>query len=78
MRPLDIPPGYAVRHTDDRLANSKGEPIAPLRRARFRWVAEWKMRRINAPVVPSYRYEVVREGGWWVVVAMQNVLIEHR
>jgi hypothetical protein len=40
---------------------------------RFKWWAEREARRYNGHVIfPSYRYEVVREGKRWAVVAFQN------
>lgn len=77
MTPRPIPPGYALRHTDARLTYASGKRIPPIARSRFRWVARWKMSRARKPIVPSYRFEVVREKGRWVVVVMQNVLIEY-
>jgi len=40
----------------------------------FRGRAERRAARLNAQrIIPSYRYEVVREGRRWAVVAMQNI-----
>jgi hypothetical protein len=48
--------------------------VPPDLRTRFRGRAQRRADRLNAKrVFPSYRYEVVREGGRFLVVAMQNV-----
>lgn len=72
-------PGYAVRLTDERVKDDLGDPLPPLRGAKFYWVARWKMGRLPRPIVPSYRYELVRseDGRRWEVVAMQNRLLPY-
>jgi hypothetical protein len=41
---------------------------------RFRWRAEsWASKGNAGRIIPSFRYEVVREGRRWAVIAMQNV-----
>lgn len=48
--------------------------VPPELRTRFRGRAERRADRLNSQrVFPSYRYEVVREGGRYLVVAMQNI-----
>jgi hypothetical protein len=51
-----------------------GEPVL---RTRFRWRARRELRRYEEARAgfPSYRWEVVREGGRYLVVAMQNVAV---
>lgn len=42
--------------------------------SRFRWRAQRYADRGNrVRIIPSYRFEVVREDGRWAVVAFQNV-----
>jgi hypothetical protein len=60
--------GIETIETDERLA------IDPAFTTRFRGRAERKAAKLNSiRVFPSYRYEVVRERGRYLVVAMQNI-----
>lgn len=68
-----IPPGYEIEETQLRL-----EPSGDFR-TRFRRRAERRCARGNAArLAPSYRYEVIREDGRWVVASFQNVLRKKR
>ncbi len=61
--------GYLVFKTHERVGDGKPDLVT-----RFHWRAVARCARLNDQrVVPFYRYEVVREGGRWAVVAMQNV-----
>lgn len=45
----------------------------PILRTRSYGKAARKRDRLNAQrIIPSYRYEVVKDGGRWAVVAFQN------
>lgn len=60
---------YEVAKTDARVAG-----IAPDLRTRFRGRADRRAAKLNARRrVPFYRWEVARERGRWVVVALQNI-----
>lgn len=60
---------YGVRETDSRVRN-----IAPDLCTRFRRRAERRARKLNeARIFPSYRWEVVKAGDRFFVVAFQNV-----
>ena len=55
--------------TNERVAAIKPDLVT-----RSRWRAERRRRHLSKYVIfPSYRWEVVREGNRWAVVAMQNV-----
>lgn len=63
------PPGYEIVETPDRVGHG------PEARSWFRWHADRVCARLTAGrLIPSYRYEVVREGRRWAVYAFQNVL----
>jgi hypothetical protein len=48
--------------------------VPPDLKTRFRGRAQRRADRLNSRrAFPSYRYEVVREGGRYLVVAMQNI-----
>ena len=59
-----------VIQTDERV----GEPVL---RTRFRWRARRELRRYERArrEFPSYRWEIVREEGRYLVVAMQNLAV---
>lgn len=60
---------YTVVETGDRV---KSVPAAG--RYRWLWRAARRRDKLNAQRrMPSYRYEVLRDGKHWLVVAMQNV-----
>lgn len=66
---MNIPDGYRVAETPHKVSRH------PEMRSRIRMRADAACGRLNAGRrVPSYRYEVVREGRRWAVYAFQNVL----
>ena len=65
-----IPRGYEIVKTTDRVGFGM-----PEFRTRFRRRAERRCHSLNSrPLIESFRYEVVQEGGRYAVVAFQNEL----
>ena len=63
---------YRVVETSERVGDGK-----PAFTSHFRWFAERYARKGKAMrPIPSFRYEVVREGNRWAVVAMQNKAVQ--
>lgn len=67
---MSVPDGYKVIETQDRI-----DTVPPALKTRFHRRAVRRARMLNADrMLPSYRYEVVPEGGFYIVAPFQNQL----